>query len=123
MGNDPIQFHFSPEDVRQIVQAVLLTVFGELAHCYPPGQIITIEDRCRERWPNATARNRRRIRDIFVASHVERLGYFPRKLNGYRNGTFVVEREHLKVLDDAIDLVMREVDDDESMPLFSHRPH
>jgi hypothetical protein len=54
--------------------------------------------------------------------HVEWLGYYPHKLNGYRNGTFVVEREHLKVLDDAIDIVMREVDDDESMPLFRRCP-
>ena len=71
--------------------------------------LVTVEDRCRECWPGVGARIRRRIRDVFVAIHLQQLGRYPGKLTGYRNGTIVAEREHLHLLDLAVDRVKADV--------------
>jgi hypothetical protein len=80
--------------------------------------LVTVEDRCRERWPGVNARIRRRIRDVFVAIHLQQLGRYPGKLTGYRNGTIVVEREHLHLLDLALDRVKADVAARDSTPLL-----
>ena len=51
--------------------------------------------------------NERRVRDVCIAIYRERLGRHPLKLLGYLNGPFAIEREHLDILDLAIDRVKR----------------
>ena len=122
MGNESIQIQVSMEEVRQAVQSVMDALSTVLVQCRPADQLITVEDRCIQRWPMATARNRHRVRDVFVAIHRQELGHPPLKLTGYRNGTIVVEREHLGMLDQAIDRVMSDVERGRDMPLFNRRP-
>jgi hypothetical protein len=116
-----IQINVSAEEIRQFAQSIMDALSTVLVQCRTVDQLITVEDRCRQRWPTATARNRHRVRDVFVAIHRERLGHHPLKLTGCRNGMIVVERDHLDILDLAIDMVMAEVDGDQDMPLFSRR--
>jgi hypothetical protein len=48
----------------------------------------------------------------------ERLGRMPLKLTGHLNGVFAVEREHLPILDRAINIVKNEVEARGDTPLF-----
>jgi hypothetical protein len=122
MDDQPIQINVSPQEARQFAQVLVDALSAVLVNCRPIDQLITVEDRCRQLWPSASARNRHRVRDVFVAIHRERLGRHPLKLTGHLNGTIVVEREHLDILDHAIDVIREEVEGDQDMPLFSRRP-
>ena len=105
----------------QFTQHILTAVSEMMVACRPIGEVITVDDRCKQRWPAATQKNRRRVRDVAVAKHIERLGRHPLKLNGALNGTFAFERDHLDILDSAIDTVKGEVETRESMPLFRRK--
>jgi hypothetical protein len=122
MSSESIHVQVSPEELRQLIQGAFAALFDRLANCRPVDQLITIDDRCKQRWPMATKRNQRRVRDVCVGMHCERLGRHPLKRTGHVNGCFVIERDHLDILDTAIDIVMEEVASRESMPLFSRRP-
>ncbi len=118
MANEPFEFHGSPEELKSIVQGFLTSLFGTLVSCRPHDQLVTVNERCQQRWPAATKKYERRIRDVFVAVYRERLGRHPCKLTGNLNGTFVCEREHLDILDRAIDTIKNEVERRD--PPFSH---
>ena len=85
------------------------------------GRFVTIEERCKYRWPLATPEDRRRIRDVCLGRYREYLGRHPYKLTGHANGTFMIEEEHLPILDRAIDIVRNEAEERASMPLFARR--
>jgi hypothetical protein len=121
MANESIRVEMTADEWQKVVQSTLTAAINALATCHPIDQLVTVDDRCRERWPTATKKNKRRIRDVFVGMYRERLGRHPLKLTGHLNGTIAVEREHLATLDHAIDIVKDEVEGRESLPLFSPR--
>jgi prophage antirepressor-like protein len=85
-----------------------------MTQCRPIDDLLTVEDRCRQRGWSASAKQRRRVRDVAFGIHRERLGYLPLKLTGHRNGTFGFEREHLDILDRAIDVVLEDMDGEQT---------
>jgi hypothetical protein len=122
MGNESFQVEMTMDEVRQFMQTVVGALSTMAANYRPLGPFVTVEDRCKERWPAATKKNRRRVRDVLVSNHVKRLGRHPYKMTGYSHGTFMVEQEHLSLLDEAIDTIRDEVEKKESTPLFPRRP-
>jgi hypothetical protein len=121
MDSEPIQIQVSAEEIRQFAQGILSALSSVQINSRPLDQFVTVENRCKDLWPTATTRNRRRIRDVCLGIHRERLGRHPYKLTGHLNGTFAIERDHLDILDRAIDIVKEEVEARESTPLFSRR--
>jgi hypothetical protein len=109
------------EAMGRFTQHILTAVSEMMVACRPIGEVITVDDRCKQRWPAATKKNRRRVRDVAVAKHSERLGRHPLKLTGAPNGTFAFERDHLDILDLAIDTVKAEAEARETMPLFKQK--
>src|SRR5262245_60401270 len=83
------------------------------------GSIGTVDDHIRERWWLATPKDRRRIRDVFLAKYRQKLNRDPLKLSGHLNAAFVVEQANLPILDEAIDLVRNEVEAKRHTPLFN----
>ena len=102
----------------QIAAAVAQVMAGMFADCQRISNLITVEDRCKQRWPGATPKIRHRVRDVAIGIYRERLGRHPFKLTGYQNGTVAFEREHLDILDMAIDVVMESVSKRLAVPLF-----
>ncbi len=125
MDNESIQITMSAEELRQFSQ-LIHTIQGALSGgqmgCQPMGRFVTVDERCQYRWPLATPEHRRRIRDVCLARYRERLGRHPYKLTGHANAPFVIEEEHLPILDRAIDIVRNEFEAWEKMPLFNRRP-
>jgi len=121
MEKEWIQIQVSAE-VCEVVQGVLSALSSVLVHCRPIDQLVTIDDRLRQRWPTANKKHKRRVRDVTVAIHRERLGRHPLKLTGANNGTYAVERDHLDILDHAIDLIKSQVEGQGDAPLFEPRP-
>src|SRR4051794_29654062 len=118
MGKD-IQVQISPEEIRLYVESIVTALARTTLNCRPIDDLVTVEDRCKQRWPTATRKNRQRVRDVCLNIYRQRLGRHPYKLTGHLNGTFAVEREHLDILDLAIDRVRDDVDPPDGMPLFS----
>jgi hypothetical protein len=116
--SEPDHIQVSVEEVRQIIQSVLSAWSSVLVNCHPIDQLVTVADRCKQRWPTASRKHRRRVRDVAVAIHRERLGYHPLKLTGASNGTFAIERDHLCILDEAIDLIRDQAEGQDDLPLF-----
>lgn len=125
MDNESVQIIMSKEEFRQLTQ--LFQTFqnalpgGPTAY-QPVGRFWTVDERCQYRWPLATPRQRRRIRDVCFARYREQLGRHPFKLTGHANGVLVIEEEHLAILDRAIDIVRNEEDGRDKYPLFRRRP-
>ncbi len=122
MSNEPVRIDVSADEFRQLVQLaqnILGAMPGGQAGRQPMGRFVTVDDRCQYRWPLATPEHRRRIRDVCLARYRESLGRYPHKLTGHVNGAFMIEEEHLPILDRAIDIVRNEVEAREKMPLFN----
>jgi len=117
------QVVMSLEEFCQFTRAMLNTKTTTPAGCQPIGPFVTIHDRCKLRWPLATKDDERRIRDVCLGMYRERLNRDPYKLTGHINGTFVIEEEHLAILDRAIDIVRNEAEERKAMPLFGRRHH
>lgn len=121
MANETIRLEMTAEELARIVQSTLTAAVNALATYRRIDQFITVDDRCKDRWPSAAKKKRWRVRDVFVGMYRERLGSPPLKLTGHLNGVIAVEREHLEILDRAIDIVKDEAEGRETMPLFSPR--
>jgi hypothetical protein len=121
MANEVVQVQMTREELQEFFRGVFAAAAGTLQTCRPIDQLVTVDGRCKQRWPAATKKNQRRIRDVCLGIYRERLGRHPYKLTGYLNGTFAVEREHLDLLDLAIDVVKGEVESRESLSLFARR--
>jgi hypothetical protein len=121
VDDETIRIEVSPEELRRLVQDGLITISGVRLNYQQIGPFVSIEDRVRERWPLATKKNQRRIRDACLGMYRERVGRHPYKMTGHVNGTFLIEREYLGLLDRAIDLVRNEAEAREKMPLFGRR--
>lgn len=121
MSKVSFQIELSPEEFREIVESVVSMLSGVLVPCRTIDQLVTIDERCKQRWPSASKKNQRRVRDVCVASYRERLGRHPLKLTGHVNGVFAIERDHLDLLDRAIDVIKDEVESRESTPLFGRQ--
>lgn len=103
----------------EILQALRQAILAPLPRL---DQLVTVEERCRRRWPQADPDHRRRVRDVAIGIYRERFGQHPFKLTGHKNGVIAFEREHLDVLDQAIDVVMEEVEGRQVVPLFLRPP-
>jgi hypothetical protein len=124
MDKESIQISMSAEELRQfaqIIQTIQMAMSGGQVGCQPLNRCVTVDDRCQYRWPLATPKHRRRVRDVCLARYRERLGRNPYKLTGCANAAFVIEEEHLAILDRAIDIVRNEAEERERMPLFPRR--
>lgn len=121
MSSEPIRIELSPEEFKLLVQLAetVTAISGARQGCQQAGPFINIDDRCKERWKHSTKEDQRRVRDVFVGKHRERLGRYPCKENGHINGAFVVEPEHVWILDSAIDTVRDEVEEQLRMPLYN----
>jgi hypothetical protein len=124
MDNESVQISMSAEELRQftqLIQAIQSALSGGQTGCQPMGRLVTIDDRCQYRWPLATPDHRRRIRDVCLARYREFVRRYPYKLTGHANAAFVIEEEHLAILDRAIDVVRNEAEEREKFPLFNRR--
>jgi hypothetical protein len=124
MDNKSIQISMSVEEYTQFaqfIQTIHGAISGGQTGAQPQARFVTVEDRCQYRWPLATAEHRRRIRDVCLARYREHLGRYPLKLTGHANSAFMIEEEHLAILDRAIDIVRNEVEAREQCPLFDRR--
>jgi hypothetical protein len=109
------------ELVREIVGAVVGAVTNLLPAARQISDLITIDDRCGQRWPSATDKQRRRIRDLAVCLYRERHGRWPLKLTGRDNGEIAFEREDLSLIDTAIDFTIEREERRLATPLFDRR--
>src|SRR5438067_1571933 len=122
MNDETIRIEVSPEELRRLVQNGSITISGVRLSYQTIGPFVSIEDRVKERWPLATKDNQRRIRDVCLGMYRERVCRHPYKTTGHVNATFVIEQEHIGLLDRAIDLVRNEAEARQAMPLFDRRP-
>ena len=109
MDKEHVQIEMTREEWEQWTSNIATNAVKAAFELGTLAPLVTVEDRCRERWPCVSARIRSRIRNVFVAIHLQQLGRYPGKLTGYRNGTIVAERDHLHLLDLAIDRVKADV--------------
>lgn len=75
----------------------------------PVRDLVTVDDRCRQLWPQATRKNMHRVRDIAVGLLLQKKGKLPYKLVPHKNGNLAFEREDLAILDEAIDRAKEEL--------------
>ena len=118
MEGETIRIEVSPEELRQLVQNGLITISGVRLSYQPIGPFVSIEDRIKERWPLATKKHQRRIRDVCLGIYRERVSRYPCKVTGHNNAAFMIEQEHVGILDRAIDIVRNETEARQAMPLF-----
>lgn len=116
------QVIMSLEDLCQLVGTMLKLRTNSLANHERLGPFTTVDDRVKERWPLASKKAKRRIRDVCLGKYRQRLNRDPYKINGYANGTYLIEMEHIAILEDSIVTIRNEFEERERMPLFE-RPN
>lgn len=72
--------------------------------------LITVEERCIQRGLALNPKARYRVRDVAMGIYTDRMGQRPFKLTGEKNGTIAFEREHLGILDQAIDIIVEQTE-------------
>ncbi len=118
---EEMRFEVPMDELRQFMQKAASALSSMAANYRPIGPFVTVDDRLKDRWPMATKKDRCRVRDVCVGMFMERLGRRPYKMNGCPNGTFMIEQDHLPILDRAIDVVRAEVEARGPGPLFGER--
>lgn len=108
--------------IQQMGQAIVRELREGTTGTHRIDHLVTVEDRMRQRWGGAGNKDRRRVRDVAIGIYRERLGRHPLKLTGHLNGAIAFEREHLDILDRAVDIVMEEAEGAQVVPLFLARP-
>src|SRR5947199_7512372 len=59
MDKDTIQIQMTTEEMKQFARDAIRNLFSELVSCRPLDQLITVDDRCRQRCPTATKKHQR----------------------------------------------------------------
>jgi hypothetical protein len=108
-------------DLCQLVETMLNARTGSPVGVQRLGPFTTVDDRCKTLWPLANRKNRKRITEVCLGKYHKQVGRYPLKMNGYAHGTYIVELEHIGILDDSIIIVRNEDDERKAMPLFYHR--
>lgn len=90
-----------PSMVRETLQALP-------APAIPMGQLVSIDDRLRRRWPGISPEWKRRVRDVARDFLDRRRGKQPWKNGEAVNAQFLFERDDMDCIDDAIDKVQEE---------------
>jgi len=85
MDGETIRIEVSPEELRQLTQNGTIVISGVRLSYQRIGPFVTVEDRVKERWPMATKRHHRRIRDVCLGMYRERVGRDPYKSTGHIN--------------------------------------
>jgi hypothetical protein len=113
-----IRVAMSLDELRQLLQTPLAMQPGAAR---PIGPFVTVDDRLKERWPLVPKKSKRRISDVAIARYREHVGRYPHKMTGYENGTYMIEVEHIEIVDRVIDLIRNEEEARRLMPLFTRR--
>jgi hypothetical protein len=118
-----IQFSGSVAEFIQFAQSLMASTPGKPSGGPPDGlqgmgPFTTVDERCRERWPRATRKQKRRIRDACLGKYRQEVNRDPYKATGHNNGNYIIEMEYVAILDRAIDEVRNDEDERRDMPLF-----
>src|SRR5438046_10494790 len=103
MDDDVTKDEMTREELEEVIEKSVTKAVNKAIGTGTLAPLISVDDRMKERWPQATQKNRWRVRDVFASVHRERLGRPPYKLTGAINGIIVVEQEHLHLLELAIE--------------------
>src|SRR5438445_168243 len=79
--DNEMKIEVSLDEVREFMQNALSMLSNMAANYRPIGPFVTVDDRCKDRWPAATKKHQRRIRDVLLGMFRERLGYHPFKMS------------------------------------------
>lgn len=114
---------FNHDDLAALIAATVQATIKAIPA--PPkqlGQLMSLDEVLRRRWPGVSTYWKRRCRDLARAYLLQRRGKQPWKDGSAVNGQFMFEREDYDCIDDAVDTAREEARREEEPSSLYSRP-